>query len=160
MKSLCNNIITEILHFLINATYTKPQKSSANNTDKYCNITPNPSSDSLNSSYIASHDPMTKCKMLSYMTSKQLCQRLSEQCHILKDPNLVSTCKTKKNCLCPHNEDKYRKQMYSSSHSEPWHYLPVSGKLHAPATSPLAPNDRRLGGAWSQSRHIGEKQTS
>jgi len=46
------------------------KKSSADNTDKYRNITLNPSSDSLNSSYIASHDPMTKCKMLSYMTSK------------------------------------------------------------------------------------------
>jgi len=137
------------------------KKSSTDNTDKYRNITPNPSSDSFNSSYIASHDPMTKCKTISYMTSKQLCQRLSEQCHILKDPNLVSTCNTvKKSRLCPHNEDKYRKKMHSSSHSEPWHYLPVSGKLHAPATSPLAPTDRRLGGAWCQSGHIGEKQTS
>jgi len=47
--------------------------------------------------------------------------------------------------------------MYSSSHSEPWHYLSVSGKLHAQATSPLAPTDKRLGGAWSQSGHAEEK---
>jgi hypothetical protein len=48
--------------------------------------------------------------------------------------------------------------MYKSTFFLPWHYLEVSGHLHAPAALPPYPLDKRLDGPKSRPGRRGEKK--
>ena len=48
--------------------------------------------------------------------------------------------------VCERHEDMRREQKYSSTHSQPLHYMQVNGQLHARPIYPRNPLNRWLGG--------------